>query len=131
MPPRATDSRISGGAGVVVFGVVAILATGILLVAVPAALVIAKWICDPIAHATSGGAVLFTLLFVAGSTLAIRRRHAGSFDPAGWKLAATLLSALVIGNAANLAAHVCALRSMNLPASAPIYRWNGAENTYS
>jgi len=131
MPLRPIEGRSRARDILPIACVVFAMAAAILVIASPTARVIAKWACDPIAHATSCGAVLFALFFFAASGIALRRREGHLTEPSGRKLATTLLMALVIGNGANLAAHVGALRSLNLPLSVPIYQWNGADNTYS
>jgi hypothetical protein len=102
----------------------------IAVVCSPAARVLAKQLCDPIAHATSGGAALYTLLFIAVTALVMMRRaHAPDCTASTREFA--LLGTLLAGNAANTLAHALALRAMGLPITLPVYQWSGADNTYS
>jgi hypothetical protein len=125
MPAQATDRR---SAGLVAAGA----AAGALIVAIsPEARVLAKGLVDPLAHATSGGAALLALAFLAASALALRRRAAPVAGPMRGRVAAAFVVLVLAGNALNLAGHGTLLGRLGLPWRVAVYQWNGMENTYS
>jgi hypothetical protein len=124
LPTDAARTRCAFGA------VIALLGAALIALS-PVAQIVGKLLCDPIAHATSSGAAIVTLLFVAVSALAMARR-VGVAGPRAERLAGLLLvGSLLLGNAANLAGHFALLNALGLPARVALYQWSGSDNTYS
>lgn len=108
----------------------ALVAMGVVL-ADPVAALVAKALVDPFFHSTSAGAAvallgliafgLFSLALARGLP-SLRVVHA-----AVW----LLLTSAVLGNAANLVAHLWLLADHDLPWSQAVYYWAGDTNTYS
>ncbi|MFO1378026.1 MAG: hypothetical protein U1F14_13605 [Steroidobacteraceae bacterium] len=97
----------------------------------PTGRVLAKAIADPLIHSTSAGAALFALLFVAASLAAPGLRDRTGGPPSGRHAGMLFVAALVAGNAANVAGHLAALETLDLPPRVALYVWSGDENTYS
>lgn len=124
-PGPASGQRRAGGA---------ITATALLLLGLvqwqPAWALVVKAMLDPLFHSTSTGATLACLGLAALGGLGLALDMRLTLRSMRW-LAACLLAGTVLGNAANLAAHLALLQQQGLPWSLAVYHWAGDTNTYS
>ncbi len=107
----------------------ALLLLAALVMTDPACALWAKALVDPFFHSTSSGAAVGLLVFVA---LCCGRMGLAAPEAAVSRLApAALLGAVLVGNLANLVAHVWLLQRFELPITAAVYHWSEGQNTYS
>jgi hypothetical protein len=120
-----TSTRCRSAAAIVALLLAAVIAKSAV------ARVLAKAVLDPLLHSTSAGAAMFALLFIAASLAALAWRSDVPISAATAAVGRLLLAALVVGNVANVAGHLAAMRALHLSPRVAIYSWAGNENTYS
>ncbi len=111
---------------------VALLGAAAWVLADPQAGLIAKTLVEPLAHSTSPGAAMVVLLGAAIGLAVIELDRHRPFS--GWTIGAASIGlpiALLVGNAANLAAHLASLESLGMPLTMPVVHWAGESNSYS
>lgn len=97
----------------------------------PVVALFAKALVDPLFHSTSAGATVALLGLTALGLIALALVRSLPSLRATHTAIWLLLASVVLGNGANLAAHLWLLADHKLPWSQAVYYWAGDTNTYS